>query len=114
MEDKQKNAIFASKYKWNMNDEKRYPEIDEEDGSCFTAAEPAYEAIDMPCVGPNILDEEVVYDVPPGTFGFYTDDPAEFLQHVKEMEAEINDSNTKWISSEDMWKGIKQEFPWLL
>ena len=96
-----------------MNDEKRYPKIDEEDGSCLSAAEPAYEATAIATVDQGVLDEDVVYGVAPGTFGFYTDDPAAFQQHIEEMEAEINDPSTEWISSEDMWKGIKQEFPWL-
>ena len=97
-----------------MNDEKRYPPIDEEDGSCMSASESAYNAMPLNGTDTDLLDDEVVYGVAPGTFGFYTDDPVEFKHHIEEMEAEVNDPATKWVSSEDMWKSIKQEFPWLL
>ncbi len=90
-----------------MNDEKRYPEIDEEDGSCMMASESEYGATAVVGADTDVLDDDVVYGVAPGTFGFYTDDPKEFRRHVEEMEAEINDPGTKWMSSEDVWKGAK-------
>lgn len=96
-----------------MNDEKRYPEIDEEDGSCLSATEPGFGATALANTNTDIFDDDVVYGVAPGTFGFHTDDPAVFQQHVEEMDAEINNPSTKWVSSEEMWKGIKQAFPWL-
>ena len=77
------------------------------------ASEPDYGASAMVNIDTDALEEEVVYGVAPGTFGFYTNDPIELRQHVKEMEAEISAPNTKWISSEEMWKELKQEFPWL-
>ena len=96
-----------------MNDEKKYPEIDEEDGSCMMASESEYGATAVVGADTDVLDDDVVYGVVPGTFGFYTDDPEEFHRHVEEMEAEINDPGTKWMSSEDVWNGVKKEFPWL-
>ena len=97
-----------------MNNKKKYPQIDEEDDSCMMASESNYGASAMASIDTDVLDEEVVYGVAPGTFGFYTDNPAELRQHIEEMEAEITSPDTKWISSEEMWKGLKQEFPWLV
>ena len=96
-----------------MDDEKRYPIIDEEDGSCMKAGEDEYEAAVVQKETPLCFDDEqVVYDVASGTFGFYTDSKEEFQHHIAEMEAEINNPNTAWIPSEQMWSEIKQEFPW--
>jgi hypothetical protein len=96
-----------------MNDEKRYPVFEEEDGSCMRAGEADYETVAIQRDTSLYPDEEVVYDVAPGTFGFYTDSVEELQRHVAAMEAEINDPNSKWIPSEQMWSEVKQEFPWL-
>ena len=97
-----------------MKEGKQYPQIDEEDGSCMNAAESNYGAAALARIDTDALDKEVVYGVAPGTFGFYTNDPTELRQHVEEMEAEISAPDTKWISSEEMWKELKQEFSWLV
>ena len=96
-----------------MDDEKRYPDFEEEDGSCMKAGETDYETVALQRETSLYPDEEVIYDVAPGTFGFYTDSAEEFQRHVAAMEAEINAPNTKWIPSEQVWSEIKQEFPWL-
>lgn len=77
------------------------------------AGETDYETVALQKETSLFLDEEVAYDVAPGTFGFYTDSAEEFQRHVAAMEDEINDPNTKWIPSEQLWSEIKQEFPWL-
>ena len=96
-----------------MDEEKRYPIIEEEDGSCMKAGETEYEAVVQSETSLCSDDERVFYDVAPGTFGFYTNNAEEFQHHITEMEAEINDPNAEWIPSEQMWSEIKQEFSWL-
>ena len=77
------------------------------------AGETDYETVALQKETSLFLDEEVAYDVAPGTFGFYTDSAEEFQRHVAAMEDEINNPNTNWIPSEQLWSEIKQEFPWL-
>lgn len=90
-----------------MDDEKRYPVFEEEDGSSMKAAEEDYGTVVIQRETSLYPDEEVVYDVAPGTFGFYTDSAEDFQLHVAEMESEIDDPHTKWIPSEEMWSEIK-------
>jgi len=96
-------------------EEKRYPILEEEDGSSLKASEPA--EIGIAAIPKDTIlpfdDKALEYDVPKGTFGFYTDCLDEFQQHVEQMDAEIDNPNTEWIPSAQMWKELKEEFIWL-
>ncbi len=106
-----------------MMDEKRFPIIEEEDGSCVTASEPAvaYATRVKDSSGIVYMDEEYekIDRIPLGMFGFYTDDPKVFNQRVAEMEADLDEIDAgiedpeKWISSEQMWTELYERHPWL-
>ena len=71
-------------------EEKKYPDIEEEDGyGCMTAAEPAmaYATKRPSSSGIAYLNEEAekIDRIPVGMFGFYTDDPDVFEQRVAEI-----------------------------
>lgn len=103
-------------------EEKRYPKIEEEDGS-LTAAEPAvaYATREYGHSGITYMDDETekTEQIPLGAFGFYTDDPDVFEQRVAEIEADMDELDAgiedpeKWISSEQMWAELYQKYPWL-
>ena len=103
-------------------EEKRYPKIEEEDGS-LTAAEPviAYATREYGHSGITYMGEEAekIEQIPLGAFGFYTDDPDVFEQRVAEIEADMDELDAdiedpeKWISSEQMWAELYQKYPWL-
>lgn len=104
---------------------KKYPTIEEEDGyGVMTAAEPAaaaYATKRPVSSGIVYLNEEAekIDRIPPGMFGFYTDDPDVFEQRVAEIEADMDEVDAgiedpeKWISSEQMWTELYQKYPWL-
>ena len=89
-----------------MNEDKRYPQIDEEDGSCLTANEPAlaYSTESM------VEEENIDYDFGNHDFGL-PHTLEEVKAELKEAEAEWDDP-TQWCTSNDMWAQIKQTFPW--
>ena len=106
-----------------MKDEKRYPVIDEEDGSDLKAEEPAAAYVTKE-VNPSgiayIGDEaEKIDRIPLGLFGFYTDDPEVFEQRVAEIEADMDEVEAgiedpeKWIQVDDFWAAMRKEHPWL-
>lgn len=104
-------------------EEKRYPEIEEEDGGGLVAAEPAvvYGTREYSHSGITYMGEEAekIDSIPLGAFGFYTDDPEVFEQRVAEIEADMDEVDAgiedpeKWISSEQMWAELYQKYPWL-
>ena len=106
-----------------MMEEKRYPIIEEEDGSCMTASEPAvaYATREKNSSGIGYMDEdaEKIDRIPLGMFGFYTDDPEVFEQRVAEMEADMDEIDAgiedpeKWIQTDDFWAAMRKEHPWL-
>lgn len=106
-----------------MEDDKRYPIIDEEDGSGLKAEEPAvaYATKEMNSSGYSYLDDEAekIDRIPLGLFGFYTDDPEVFEQRVAEIEADMNEVDAgiedpdKWIQVDDFWAAMRKEHPWL-
>ena len=107
-----------------MGDDKRYPVIDEEDGSGLRAEEPAvaYATKEMNySSGYAYLDDEAekIDRIPLGLFGFYTNDPKVFEQRVAEIEADMDEVEAgienpeKWIPSEQMWAELYQKHPWL-
>ena len=105
-------------------EEKRYPEIDDEDGyGCMTAEEPsvAYATREYNHSGITYMDEEAekIDRIPLGAFGFYTDDPEVFEQRVAEIEADMDEVDAgiedpdKWIQVDDFWAAMRKEHPWL-
>ena len=102
-------------------EEKRYPIIEEEDGTC-KVCEPAagYAATSIDYAN-NMLDEDDdIFDrIPVGKLGFYTDDPDEFEARIAEIEADLDEvedgfeAPEKWITSEQMHKDFLKMFPWL-
>ena len=104
-------------------EEKRYPEIEEEDDGSFIAAEPAvaYATREMESSGLTYMGEEAekIDRIPLGMFGFYTDDPEVFEQRVAEIEGDMDELDAgiedpeKWIPSEQMWAELYQKYPWL-
>ena len=102
-------------------EEKRYPIIEEEDGTC-KVCEPAagYAATSIDYAN-NMLDEDDdIFDrIPVGKLGFYTDDPDEFEARIAEIEADLDEVEAgfeapeKWITSEQMHKDFLKMFPWL-
>ena len=103
-------------------EEKRYPKIEEEDGS-FTAAEPviAYATREYGHSGITYMGEEAekIEQISLGAFGFYTDDPDVFEQRVAEIEADMDELDAgieapeKWIQVDDFWAAMRKEHPWL-
>ena len=103
-------------------EEKRYPKIEEEDGS-LTAAEPviAYATREYGHSGITYMGEEaeMIEQIPLGAFGFYTDDPDVFEQRVAEIEADMDELDAgiedpeKWIQVDDFWAAMRKEHPWL-
>ena len=89
-----------------MNEDKRYPQIDEEDGSSMTANEPV-----LACATESMVEEDGIdYNLGNHDFG---------LPHtLEEVKAELREADavwddaTQWSTSEDMWAEIKQTFPW--
>ena len=107
-----------------MEEEKKYPVYDEEDGfGCMSAKEPAarYATMERDSSGVAYMgeDAEKIDRIPLGMFGFYTDDPEVFEQRVAEIEADMDEVDAgiedpeKWISSEQMWAELYQKYPWL-
>ena len=112
-------------------EEKKYPVIEEEDGyGVMTAAEPvaayAMKRTTAPRI-PNISEEaeraiadaDRLDSIPPGLFGFYTDDPEVFEQRVAEIEADMDEVDAgvedpeKWVEVDDLWATLKRNHPWL-
>ena len=106
-----------------MEDEKRYPVIDEEDGSDLKAEEPAaaYATKEVNPSGIAYIGDEAekIDRIPLGLFGFYTDDPEVFEQRVAEIEADMDEVEAgiedpeKWIQVDDFWAAMRKEHPWL-
>jgi len=104
-------------------EENMYPIIEEEDGRCMTASEPAvaYATQEKNSTGIVYMDDEAekIDRIPLGMFGFYTDDPEVFEQRVADMEADMDEIDAgiedpeKWISSEQMWAELYERHPWL-
>ncbi len=89
-----------------MNEDKRYPQIDEEDGSCMTASEPslAYAS------GSMAEEDDIDYNLGNHDFGL-----PRTLDDVKAELREVDaawDDDSQWCTSEEMWAEIKQTFPW--
>jgi len=100
---------------------KKYPKIEEEDGSgVMMAAEPTVAVDFRPQASSDIVcsDGEAEH-VPLGMFGFYTDDPEVLEQRIAEIEADMDEIDAgiedpeKWIPSEQMWAELYQKYPWL-
>lgn len=89
-----------------MSEEKRYPIIEEEDGSCLTAHEPAV----LQASKQDPVEEGIDYNYGFHDFG-YPRTIEELKIEIDEAEAHRDDPDY-WISSEQMWADIKQEFPW--
>lgn len=89
-----------------MNEERRYPQIDEEDGSSLMASEPAI------AYATELItqDDDIDYN-----FGFHDFGLPRTLEDVRaelrEAEAAWDDP-TQWCTSEEMWAEIKKTFPW--
>ena len=89
-----------------MNDEKRYPPIDEEDGSCMGASEPAVRLADSH----EVEEDDIDYNFGSHDFG----NP----HTLEELKAELTEAESHrddpdyWITSEQVWADIKQQFPW--
>ena len=89
-----------------MNEDKKYPQIDEENGSCVTANESA-----LACATESVVEEDDIdYNFGDHDFG---------LPHtLEEVKAELReaddvwDNPNEWNTSEEMWAEIKQTFPW--
>lgn len=89
-----------------MDDEKKYPQIEEEDGSCLSVNEPALAYPTESMVETGDIDNNLGYH----DFG---------LPHtVEEVKAELRDAEAawdvplQWSTSEEMWADIKKTFPW--
>ena len=100
---------------------KKYPKIEEEDGSgVMMAAEPAVAVDSRPQASSDIVcsDGEAEH-VPLGMFGFYTDDPEVLEQRIAEIEADMDEIDAgiedpeKWIEASDFWAAMRKEHPWL-
>ena len=115
--------LFYRKVMKNI-EEKQYSTIEEKnDYGAIVAAEPAvaYAAKELNTTGIVYVheDAEKIDRIPLGAFGFYTDNPEVFENHIAEIEADMDkvDSGTddpkKWISSEEMWTDLYQKYPWL-
>jgi hypothetical protein len=106
-----------------MMEEKRYPVLETEDGSCMTASEPAvaYATREKNSSCNIYTDEEAekIDRTPLSMFGFYTNDPEVFEQRVAEMEADMDEIDAgiedpkKWIQVDDFWAAMRKEHPWL-
>jgi hypothetical protein len=91
-------------------EEKRYPIIEEEDGTCKVCEPAAGYATTSIDYANNILDEDDdIFDrIPVGKLGFYTDDPDVFEARIAEIEADLDEVEAgfedpeKWITSEQM------------
>ena len=89
-----------------MNEDKNYPQIDEEDGSSLTANEPVLARTT------ELMVEEDDIDYSLGNHDFGLPHTVEEVKaELREAEAAWNDPN-EWNTSEEMWAEIKQTFPW--
>ena len=84
-----------------MNEERRYPQLDEEDGICLTVNEPVIAYATEPITQANDIDYNL---------GFHDFGLPHTLEEVKaelrEAEA-VWDDSTQWCTSEEMWAEIK-------
>ena len=88
-----------------MNEDKKYPKIDEEDGSCLAANDPA-----LAYATEAIVEDDIDYNFGDHDFGLpHTLD--EVKAELREADAVWDDPN-QWSTSEEMWAEIKQAFPW--
>ena len=88
-----------------MADEKRYPIWDEEDGSSLNAHDPVV-ASALKAEEIDDMDYNFCYK----DFG-YPHTLEEVKADIAEAESEYNDPE-KWITSEQLWAEIRQQFPW--
>lgn len=89
-----------------MNEDKKYPQINEEDGSCLTANEPV-----LACATESKVEEDDI-DYNLGNHDFELPHTVEEVKaELREAEAAWNEPN-EWSTSEEMWAEIKQTFPW--
>ena len=99
-------------------EEKRYPQYDEEQGR-NVCSEPVAEAIADYAVstsrradGSTVVHDwidDLDWDSLP-ILGPKTEEEA--IARIERAETELGDS-TKWVTSEQMWAELHQEFPWL-
>lgn len=88
-----------------MAEEKRYPILDEEDGSSLIAQEPivasALKTVEIDDFDYNFSFKDLGY---PHTL-------EELKADIAEAESEYNNPE-KWIPSEQLWAEVRQQFPW--
>lgn len=90
-----------------MNDEKRYPILDEEDGSSLTASEPVSA---MP-LGESRDRQPVDYNFGFTDFGYpHTID--ELNVALDDADAHRNDPS-HWVSSVELHTRLEGKYPWL-
>lgn len=99
-------------------EEKRYPEIEEEEGiGMCCEPETGYAATGSGYA--NTWDDSAinVQSIPIGRLGFYTEDPDEFEARIAEIEADLERAEqgdeSEWITAEEFDLELKKEFPWL-
>lgn len=98
--------------KSNSMEEKRYPELQEEE-SVGMASEPvAATAFSSSADGVATVHDwidDLDWDRIP-SFGPFSDEEA--IARIETAEADLNDP-TKWITSEEMDRRLYEKFPWL-
>ena len=99
-------------------EEKRYPEIEEEEGIGM-CCEPGSGYAAMGSGYANTWGDSAinVQTIPIGRLGFYTEDLDEFEARIAEIEADLERAEqgdeSEWITAEEFDLELKKEFPWL-
>lgn len=88
-----------------MNEDKKYPQIDEENGSCMPANDST-----LAYTAESVVEEVIDCDFGDHDFGL-PHTLEEVKAELREADAAWDDPN-EWSTSEDMWAEIKQTFPW--
>ena len=99
-------------------EEKRYPEIEEEEGiGMCCEPEAGYAATGSGYANTWGDSANNVQSIPIGRLGFYTEDPDELDARIAEIEADLERAEqgdeSDWITAEEFDIELKREFPWL-
>ena len=100
-----------------MEEKKRYPIIEEEEGVGMCNEPPVGYAATGSGYTNTLTEQEDCSQMPIGRHGFYTEDPDEFEARIAEIEAEVERAEqgdeSDWITAEEFNAELKKEFPWL-
>ena len=91
-----------------MEEGKPYPKFEEEDGSCLTASEPAV----------AVAEPSHLINTHSPVYQEIRNPDSHSPRTVEELIAEIDnaeqhwDDPDEWVTSEQVWKDVRELFPW--